>query len=376
MKHHALVIDDDPDILEDVKDRLESLGHTCDCVTCQNDARAHIQKHAYAFILLDLEIPLQYGKKPLKQYGQNLLKEIRATAGYEYTQIIVITAHGHDSPDLATAVLRGNGANDFIKKPFPETGHTLEKAVRDALARQSGQPNGAASVLAARPATAKPTRNAQPQAFTAGELVFYPNKVELCGVKVLSESGLGHCRRMLDMLREKRRDRFVRIGGEELANRIGKAANAPIVIGTITGCAKTFRDNIKTRLKKHLNLICEEHDVLVRDDQGYHLNDEKITVRDGTGDGDIADDPANVPGDKAGVPAVPANAPGDMDGLNERQKWVLAQTGKGQDVTRARLEEKYDISAKTAKRDLSDLAARGRIEYVRKPHPGFYRRKA
>jgi len=107
---------------------------------------------------------------------------------------------------------------------------------------------------------------------------------------------------------------FARIGGEELASKIGKAVNGAIVIDTITGCAKTFRSNIKTRLKRDLNLVCEDQDVLVRDEQGYHLNDEKITVRDGTDDG-------------------------DMDGLNDRQKWVLAQTGKGQDVTRARLEE-------------------------------------
>jgi len=64
-----------------------------------------------------------------------------------------------------------------------------------------------------------------------------------------------------------------------------------------------------------------------------------------------------------------------MDGLNDRQKWVLAQTGKSQEVTRARLEEVHEVSTKTAKRDLSDLVARGLIEYVRKPHPGFCRRK-
>lgn len=61
--------------------------------------------------------------------------------------------------------------------------------------------------------------------------------------------------------------------------------------------------------------------------------------------------------------------------MNDRQKWVMAQTGKGQDVTRARLEEVHGVSTKTAKRDLSDLVKRGMIEYVRKPHPGFYREK-
>lgn len=40
MTFHALAIDDDPAILEDVKDRLECLGHTCDGVTCMTCSRA------------------------------------------------------------------------------------------------------------------------------------------------------------------------------------------------------------------------------------------------------------------------------------------------------------------------------------------------
>jgi len=39
MSFHALVVDDNPGILDDVKDRLESMGHTCDCVSCQEKAR-------------------------------------------------------------------------------------------------------------------------------------------------------------------------------------------------------------------------------------------------------------------------------------------------------------------------------------------------
>lgn len=44
-------------------------------------------------------------------------------------------------------------------------------------------------------------------------------------------------------------------------------------------------------------------------------------------------------------------------------------------MTCARLEDVHEVSTKTAKRDLSDLVKRGLIEYVRKPHPGFYRWK-
>lgn len=371
MKCHALVIDDDPEILEDVKDRLESLGHSCDCVDCQHAACEHLDGRSYSYVLLDLEIPLKYGKPTRIQNGQNLLGMIRATSGCEDIPIIVITSHGHDSPDLATEVLRGNGANDFIKKPFPDNGRTLEKAVTDALARHSGT-REAAAVPAVISTAPKMTRHSKPQPFTAGELVFYPNRVELCGVKILSDSGLGHSRKMLDLLRSKRPNgKYVRVGGEQLASEI-KPTNG---INSITGCAKTLRTNIKKRLKRDLNLVCEDQDVLVRDEQGYHLNDEKITVRDGTDNGDTGNNLLPAPEDEPIAVDVRANDPGDMDGLNDRQKWVLTQTGKGQDVTRARLEEVHEVSTKTAKRDLSDLVKRGMIEYVRKPHPGFYREK-
>jgi DeoR/GlpR family transcriptional regulator of sugar metabolism len=73
-------------------------------------------------------------------------------------------------------------------------------------------------------------------------------------------------------------------------------------------------------------------------------------------------------------PDVPSNVPGDID-LNERQAWIVAQTGKGAGVERRTVQEKFDVSAKTAKRDLSQLVKRGLVEYVRRPHPGFYKRK-
>lgn len=355
MRCHALVVDDAPDILDDVKDRLESLGHTCDCVTSQNDARECIRKCQYSFILLDLEIPVQYGRPPRIQNGQNLLKEIRGTKGFEHTQIIVITAYGHDSPDLATEVLRGGGAgaNDFINKPFPGSGHTLEKAVRDALARDAARRRKPAGT-----AKGSPSPKPEPRPFTRGEMVFYPDRVELCRVKILGDSGLGHSRRMLELLRKKKEEgRFVRMSGEKLAGEI-EPENG---INSITGCAKTLRSNIRKRLKRDLNLECDEHDVLVRDDQGYHLNDEKIMVRDG----EEEEEPAvGTAGDESGLPS-----------LNERQEWILEQTGEGREVTRRMLEDEFEVSDKTAKRDFQELVKRGLIEFVRTRHPGFYRRK-
>lgn len=366
MSKHALVVDDDQAILDDVKDRLESLGHTCDCVSSQNEAHALIRKRPYDYVLLDLEIPVQYGKPTRIQNGQNLLRQIRSTKGYENTPVIVITAHGHDSPDLATEVMRGHAADDFVRKPFPEAGHTLEKAVTEALTC------GVRLTAANRPQgeTAAPRApSLEPQAFQHGELVFLSDRVELCGVKILGPSGLGHSRKMLDLLKERRPDgRFVRMGAEDIAVRIDRTLG----INTITGCAATIRKNICERLKKDpQNIECGDGDVLIRDEQGYHLNDEKITVRHSVA-GTCADVPPNVP---ASVPDVPSMVRGDISDLNERQKWILEEAQKGGEVRRSRVEEKFGVSGKTAKRDFSELSDLGLVVFVRRPHPGHYVRK-
>jgi hypothetical protein len=45
---------------------------------------------------------------------------------------------------------------------------------------------------------AKPTA---PVPFAGGEMVFYPDRVELCGVTVLGDTGSGQCRTILDVLK-------------------------------------------------------------------------------------------------------------------------------------------------------------------------------
>jgi hypothetical protein len=229
-----------------------------------------------------------------------------------------------------------------------------------------------------------------PRPFSRGEMVFYSDRVELhvdgVPVKIIGDTGEGHSRNILDLLRHKRADgRFVRMGGEKIVAAINKnLGEAKVGIGTVTGCAKTIRGNIRERLKRELNVVCEDWDVLVNDDQGYHLNDDKITVRDGRDDGPVLvgqagtrtdvpagtlDVPVLVPGDKT---HVPANVP--VDTANERQAWIMAETADSGTVTRREVEQRFGVSAKTAKRDLGELARQGRLEFVGKPPPGFYRR--
>jgi len=68
---------------------------------------------------------------------------------------------------------------------------------------------------------------------------------------------------------------------------------------------------------------------------------------------------------------VPVNVP-----VNDRQKWFLNQTGKGVRVSSSDLAAHWNISQKTAKRDIADLKQKGLIEFTGAPKNGYYRLKS
>jgi len=308
MTFHALAIDDDPAILEDVKDRLECLGHTCDGVTCMTCAREHLATNTYSYILLDLQIPVRYGRKSRIPNGQSLLREIRSMKGYEDIPIIVMTTHGHDSPDLAVEVFRCDGATDFVKKPFPDEGHTLEKAIRDALDASGRSRPGA--VKRSGLATIDP-----PQPFECGEMVFSPSRVELCEVKICGGPESGMIRRILDELRHtNQHGRFVRYDGSELARRIGCERGQNGVAEAVAA----FRTHVCEVMLDEANIKVDRlHDIILNDRRyGYRLA-SKITVRD-----------ANDPPSTKPVALPRGSAADDDTDLNSRQRWALDHASK------------------------------------------------
>jgi predicted HTH transcriptional regulator len=59
--------------------------------------------------------------------------------------------------------------------------------------------------------------------------------------------------------------------------------------------------------------------------------------------------------------------------VNERQKWFLKQTATGIRISGSDLAAHWNVSQKTAKRDIADLKQKGLIEFLGAPKNGYYR---
>jgi len=124
-----LVVDDDPDIVTVLRDRLESLGYSTVCAGDGPRALELIERETPHLMLLDLEMPRLSGLDVLKRLAQQ-------KPAAPDMPVIVMTAHG----TIAAAVqAMKQGAYDFLTKPF-DVDHlaiVIAKALeRVSLARQ------------------------------------------------------------------------------------------------------------------------------------------------------------------------------------------------------------------------------------------------
>jgi DNA-binding response OmpR family regulator len=340
MTHEALVIDDNPEVLELVTDVLDSLGHKYDCVTCQDDARKRFQAKRYSYYLVDLEIPVKEGRGiPRIQNGENLIREIAVHRGQGSAPIIVMTGHGTNAPKLAVRMMK-LGANDYVTKPFDSgEGNALDRAIREALEKTEEGP-----VLEIPKQT--PVVTSKPTAFQGGEMVFYAERVELCGVKICGSRRNGLIRGILDILREKKANgSYVALSGLELAEKLG----CPGEQNKISGCIGRFRHSAADVLRIEAAINCEPQDVIESGDQGYRLK-ETIVVSDGNGDVENAPEIA-------------------------RRQWIMAELTKGRVLRAPAISNDLNCSQTTVKRDLDALRAEGRIEFVGPAKTGFYQIK-
>ena len=211
MTTSALVVEDDPKVMDTIEDTLFSFGHEHVWVTNQHDARAALRTQHFHDVLLDLQIPAKPNRGGAsKEFGVNLLREIRRTQDADQLPVVIMTAYSADCLDLTTELV-ANGASDFIAKPFHDKQRPLAKVIRKVL---RGPRKRLPPDQSRKPATVQP--------FTGGEIVFHPTRVELCGVKICGDTKNGRIRRILDELSQRTpRGNFVAYSGEGPRLRFG-----------------------------------------------------------------------------------------------------------------------------------------------------------
>jgi DNA-binding response OmpR family regulator len=263
MTTKALVVEDNPQIIDAIDGPLASLRHEYRWVTNQADAFQALESEDFAYVLLDLEIPPRPGRGGgTKEYGENVLHEIQRLKGQGCVPVIIMSSHVAYALNRAVE-LREWGATEFIAKPFPTEGRTLASVIRKVLQDRS-KPNGSAP-----PGKSKPHAG-ELNAFSGGELVFFEDRVELLGVKIITDRGAGTSLLVLRELSCRNgRDRYVRLSADDLA----RALRVPGGVGAITSAIQTIRRNITQRLSRDLDVVVPKDGVIGHDEQGYFLRE-------------------------------------------------------------------------------------------------------
>jgi DNA-binding NtrC family response regulator len=103
-KEKILIVDDDPDIVESLQDRLEYYGYDVSVAYDGEEALKKIDDNPPDLVLLDIRMPGIDGMEVLQ----------RITQKYPGMLVVMLTAHG--TIDVAVEAMK-KGAYDFLEKP-------------------------------------------------------------------------------------------------------------------------------------------------------------------------------------------------------------------------------------------------------------------
>ena len=255
MYPRALVVEEDASIMPAIEDVLFSMGHSHAHVTNQHDAQQTLAGEKFDYVLLDLAIPTRPRRCGDKQFGINLLEHIQSDYGLP---VMIMTDDAADCLDLANQ-LRELGAKDFIAKPFQSRGRELAKKIRKLLSKP-----------ATERARGKRETPSEVSRFAGGAMMFFEDRVELMGVKIISDRGPGTAILVLkELSRRNRHGHYSRMSADDLARQL----KTPGGVGAITSSVQTIRRNITQRLHRDLGLEVAKDGVIGHGDQGYFLRD-------------------------------------------------------------------------------------------------------
>ena len=142
MPARILIVDDDPDILSGLKQRLGWMGHHTITAKDGVEALTAIQQESPSLVLLDLELPILSGIDVLNRlYGRGVTNAQATTVTIGKSKetvppIIILTAYGTVNRAVEAMKL---GACDFLTKPFDldHLGMVIQRVLdRESLKRE------------------------------------------------------------------------------------------------------------------------------------------------------------------------------------------------------------------------------------------------
>ena len=366
MSYKALIIDDDPGVVDAAADFLASLRHEYDWAWSQQEARRAMNASEYSYILLDIEIPARSKAGVGRvQNSINLLEEIRSTN--DGVPVIIMAPDEVYNPGMAVKMVK-QGATDFVRKPFLPTGRTLDKAIKQAIAGKTKHTPPSPPRVVTPPKSKAPT---PPVPFRGiiREMVIYEDRITVCGIEVWRDRTRPDVRKILLLLSQKKDGKFVHISGSSLARNLGRNPSNPV-----GRPIKDFRDSASRLLIEQRKANCGKYDIIARGSDGYHFT-EWMTARVAGSQAHEPNEPENAPArepdepknEPVHVPNEPANEPDEpmeKNGLNDRQHRILAEIDKG---TQLRQKDviaifRRNFNPSTVKRDLKGLRDRSLIE--------------
>ena len=128
MPARILIVDDDPDIVLALENRITWMGHEPLTAADGKEALRIIQTEQPDLVLLDIQLPVFSGLEILQQIHDSLRKSAPSASGPTIPPIVMLTAFG--TIELAVKAMQ-LGAIDFITKPF--TGEHITVVINKAL---------------------------------------------------------------------------------------------------------------------------------------------------------------------------------------------------------------------------------------------------
>jgi two-component system chemotaxis response regulator CheY len=107
MAHTLLIVDDSASMRQMVSFTLKDAGYDVIAATNGKDALTKLDGAKISMVITDLNMP--------EMDGIELIKQLRAKAGFKFTPIIMLTTESQDSKKMAG---KQAGASGWIVKPF------------------------------------------------------------------------------------------------------------------------------------------------------------------------------------------------------------------------------------------------------------------